>query len=125
MFSRLFIGIIAALSVNSALAQDSQLQKVIQRVDGNMYFCQNPGWVDPCFEAKFTNDQCQNFDRGFDNTISSFGPTQGVSCTLFADPNCTGVQLVVKNPGYEDLKQLFIEGQRWDNAASSVSCHTI
>ncbi|KAJ6509691.1 hypothetical protein DFH09DRAFT_1334127 [Mycena vulgaris] len=58
---------LASVAVNPAPANPS---KIVPLVDGHVYY--------------------SNFPREWNDDISSFGPDAGWSCTLYADPSCTG-----------------------------------
>ncbi|KAF2797048.1 hypothetical protein K505DRAFT_151410 [Melanomma pulvis-pyrius CBS 109.77] len=53
----------------------------------------------------------------FDKSISSFGPDEGVKCTVYDETDCTGEELVIFHPGYAEMGW-----DGWDDRISSLNC---
>jgi hypothetical protein len=54
-----------------------------QRALGDVYFCTDKGFKGACKLFPVDNLACNQLSSDFDNKISSFGPDQGIECTLY------------------------------------------
>ncbi|KAJ7076744.1 hypothetical protein B0H15DRAFT_863289 [Mycena belliarum] len=54
----------------------------------SFYACSNWNWGPPCFLVEFPLNTCQNFADDFQNSLSSFGPAVGYTCSLYTGLNC-------------------------------------
>ncbi|KAJ3559901.1 hypothetical protein NM688_g51 [Phlebia brevispora] len=73
--------------------------------DGYLFVCTAYDWEGSCINIGFYSQSCQNFPSGYDNAISSVGPTQGWNCHLLIDYNCNADQgdYWVEYPGFSEL----------------------
>ncbi|QRV77814.1 hypothetical protein RhiJN_05829 [Ceratobasidium sp. AG-Ba] len=58
---------------------------------GGVYFCKNANFVTPCvYVSGFNSGQCVGVGSDWNDVVSSFGPDQGLTCTIYSDANCVG-----------------------------------
>jgi hypothetical protein len=50
---------------------------------GNVYFCVNDGWVEPCDLFAVDDNICYDVPNDFNRNISAFGPDEGIACILY------------------------------------------
>ncbi|KAJ6529602.1 hypothetical protein B0H19DRAFT_1274000 [Mycena capillaripes] len=75
----------------------------------------NAGFSGACTTYHVTDGQCVDLSgHQHANGASSFGPSPGpISCTIFVDPDCTGVKSFgpIRSPGYSDLSVIDFNDQ--------------
>ncbi|KAJ7112515.1 hypothetical protein C8R44DRAFT_711045 [Mycena epipterygia] len=70
---------------------------------GELLLCVNANFVGPCVEALYLENTCTNVPTNFQDNVSAVQPAAGVVCTLYADLNCGGQNIISINPGYSNL----------------------
>ncbi|QRV97560.1 hypothetical protein RhiJN_25580 [Ceratobasidium sp. AG-Ba] len=51
---------------------------------GGAFFCKNADFVQPClYVSGFSSGQCVGVSPEWNDVVSSFGPDQGLSCTIY------------------------------------------
>ncbi|KAJ7290683.1 hypothetical protein C8J57DRAFT_1276284 [Mycena rebaudengoi] len=131
MFSRLLTFAVVALGASCALASPTApppavtgtatdytpgpvatgTGRVVQSSDlvptadgvGQLLLCVNANFGAPCTQALYLENTCTNVPTNFQDNVSAVQPASGVICTLFADVNCGGQNIISVNPGYPNL----------------------
>ncbi|QRW06757.1 hypothetical protein RhiLY_05756 [Ceratobasidium sp. AG-Ba] len=58
---------------------------------GGVYFCKNANFTRYLTHlAPFSSGQCVGVGSDWNDVVSSFGPDQGLTCTIYSDANCVG-----------------------------------
>ncbi|KAJ7081212.1 hypothetical protein B0H15DRAFT_743617, partial [Mycena belliarum] len=70
---------------------------------GQLLLCVNANFGAPCTNALYLSGTCTNVPVNFQDNVSAVQPVQGVVCTLFANVNCGGQNIISINPGYSNL----------------------
>ncbi|KAJ7053208.1 hypothetical protein C8F01DRAFT_997007, partial [Mycena amicta] len=70
---------------------------------GELLLCVNANFGAPCTEALYLENTCTNVPVNFQDNVSAVQPAQGVVCTLYADVNCGGQNIISIYPGYPNL----------------------
>ncbi|KAF8989491.1 hypothetical protein BDQ17DRAFT_1434423 [Cyathus striatus] len=91
--------------IASALAAPigTELSERAAEVDGTLYVCTDNNWGGACTNLGFFNNQCSNMPSGYNDDISSFGPSAGWECTTYTDINCSGATYSGHQPGFATL----------------------
>ncbi|KAF8595945.1 hypothetical protein BDV93DRAFT_563793 [Ceratobasidium sp. AG-I] len=87
-------------------ASNASKDAVVKRdINSGVYFCTEDNFRQPCvYVSGFRSGQCVTIGNGFNDKISSFGPDPGMSCTIFADENCSGRSAGgITQPGFNSL----------------------
>ncbi|CEL63470.1 hypothetical protein RSOLAG1IB_10786 [Rhizoctonia solani AG-1 IB] len=89
-------------------------------ISGGAFFCSDADFKGQClYVARFAENQCINFGNEFNNQVTSFGPDQGLACTLYDDWDCKG-----RTPGgvivYPGVTNLSVYG--FNDKAKSFRC---
>ncbi|KAJ7486979.1 hypothetical protein FB451DRAFT_1026068 [Mycena latifolia] len=70
---------------------------------GEIMLCIDSQFRPPCTTALHLESTCTNVPVNFNDNVSAVRPVQGVVCTLYADVNCGGQNILSIYPGYPDL----------------------
>ncbi|TFK67863.1 hypothetical protein BDN72DRAFT_879383 [Pluteus cervinus] len=93
-----------------------------------VYFCKDVNWGGDCHNSPTItgSDVCHNMEGGvadYNDQISSFGPGEGLWCTVFKDYGCTYYDdngwVSFGYPGVADLRTI----SGFNDAISSYACH--
>ncbi|KAJ6565828.1 hypothetical protein DFH09DRAFT_1081483 [Mycena vulgaris] len=81
----------------------------------NVFICRDPGFKGSCVTYFVPNNQCINLtgDHTHAHILSAFGPSPGMGCTIFVDPDCGGTKSFgpIRSPGYSDLSVIDFNDQ--------------
>ncbi|KAF8189016.1 hypothetical protein BJ912DRAFT_926199 [Pholiota molesta] len=116
-FARLFvIAAVALVGANAAPAANVEtLNARAAQADGNLFVCTDIDFTGDCANFAFNVDECINFSSPFQDSISSFGPDAGFSCTTYT----TGETYTAVKPGFTSLPAGI------DNEISSFLCFRV
>ncbi|KAI0544007.1 hypothetical protein F4679DRAFT_589904 [Xylaria curta] len=85
----------------------------------HIFVCTDGGFAGTCNNFEVQTGSCMNFVAPFQDSISSAGPDQGTTCTLFQDTNCGGRSITFTFPGIAHLGD---PAFNFGDIASSVRC---
>ncbi|KAK4175811.1 hypothetical protein QBC36DRAFT_353699 [Triangularia setosa] len=92
-----------------------------KRWDFNVYVTEHDNWNGRNEVLWWNRGQCFSLGNGWDNIITSFGPQEGITCTIYDEHNCVGSQYwPVRYPGIPNLKN--IGNPNWNDRISSWRC---
>ncbi|KAI0490982.1 hypothetical protein F4859DRAFT_459987 [Xylaria cf. heliscus] len=109
----LLVGLASAGSVPRA---DASIQALT-----HIFVCTDGGFAGSCNNFELQTGACVNFVAPFQDSISSAGPDQGTTCTLYQDTNCGGRSITITYPGVAHLGD---PAYNFGDIASSVRCST-
>ncbi|QRV74523.1 hypothetical protein RhiJN_02539 [Ceratobasidium sp. AG-Ba] len=70
-----------------------------------VFFCTDANFKGNCvYVHGFNSGQCVGVGSDFNDKVSSFGPDQGITCTIYSDAGCVGRATGgIVNPGINNL----------------------
>jgi len=84
----------------------------------HLFVCDSANFNGRCENLESNRGQCYNLLNGWNDVISSLGPDQGTTCTLWENNDCTGRSLGgIVNPGINNLVDF-----SFNDIASSYRC---
>ncbi|KAI0435920.1 hypothetical protein F4803DRAFT_264376 [Xylaria telfairii] len=118
---------IATVALLAGFASAGALPRGEAATDGNasiqalthIYVCVDGGFQGTCRNFEIQTGSCLNFVAPFQDSISSAGPDQGTTCTLYQDTNCGGRSITFTYPGIAHLGD---PAYNFGDIASSVRC---
>ncbi|KAJ6544644.1 hypothetical protein DFH09DRAFT_1367821 [Mycena vulgaris] len=112
-FSATFFGL-ALVSLVSAYPSRTDIDVASRVATIDAMKCRDIGFMGPCITYHVSNGQCVDLaGHQHASAASSFGPSPGMSCTIFFDPDCTGTKSfgLIRSPGYSDLSVIDFNDQ--------------
>ncbi|KAI4175018.1 MAG: hypothetical protein LQ348_006268 [Seirophora lacunosa] len=71
-----------------------------------LYVCTDANFRGRCQNLESTRQGCYTLSNSFSDTISSLGPSQGATCTVWQDLGCSGRALGgIRYPGISNLRE--------------------
>ncbi|KAL8788717.1 MAG: hypothetical protein Q9213_001531 [Squamulea squamosa] len=84
----------------------------------HLFVCIDKNFGGRCQNLETTTNVCFNLGNGFSDSISSLGPDQGTTCTIYDNQGCSGTSVGgIVSPGINDLSDF-----GFNDRASSYRC---
>ncbi|CZS97805.1 uncharacterized protein RAG0_06712 [Rhynchosporium agropyri] len=94
-------------------------RRLSSRAITHVYVCINSNFSGACQNVQVNTGGCYNFVGNYNDAISSIGPDQGTTCTIWFDAGCSGRSVGgIINPGIYNLNDY-----NFNDVASSVRCN--
>ncbi|KFY87778.1 hypothetical protein V500_06751 [Pseudogymnoascus sp. VKM F-4518 (FW-2643)] len=104
-------------SVGFTLAPAGSL-KMAARAVTHVYVCINADFKPACQNLSVNTGGCYNLVGNWNDAISSIGPDQGTTCTIWYNAGCSGRSVVnIIYPGIYNLGDF-----KFNDVASSIKC---
>ncbi|KAL8958723.1 MAG: hypothetical protein Q9193_004274 [Seirophora villosa] len=88
------------------------------RGETSLYVCTKANFDGRCENLQSNLGQCYSLVNGFNDKISSLGPSEGTTCTVYKNRGCTGPILSgIRFPGITNLKD-----RRFNDIITSYKC---
>ncbi|KZL86570.1 hypothetical protein CI238_05631 [Colletotrichum incanum] len=86
----------------------------------HLYICSDANFSGRCQNLESNTGQCYNLANGFNDVVSSLGPDQGTSCTIWENNGCSGASITnIVSPGIFNLAD---SNWNFNDRASSYRC---
>ncbi|KAK0666595.1 hypothetical protein QBC41DRAFT_338941 [Cercophora samala] len=109
---------VPAPSANSTSLNSRELHK---RWDFNVYVTEHDNWNGRNEVLWWNRGACFSLGNGWDKIITSFGPQEGITCTIYDQHDCRGSQYwPIRYPGIPNLHN--IGNPNWNDRISSWRC---
>ncbi|GJC83477.1 hypothetical protein ColLi_06315 [Colletotrichum liriopes] len=70
----------------------------------HLYICSDANFSGRCQNLESNTGQCYTLGNGFNDVVSSLGPDQGTSCTIWENNGCSGTSISnIVSPGIFNL----------------------